>query len=43
MLLIIGGHSKIARFLQPLFDKNHLLLTDKKGSLDYELDLENLG
>ena len=43
MLLIIGGNSKIARFLQPLFDENHLLLTDKKGSLDYELDLENLG
>ena len=43
MLLIIGGNSKIARFLQPLFNKNHLLLTDKKGSLDYELDLENLG
>ena len=42
MLLIIGGSSKIAKFIKGFFNEEFLFFTDKKKGFDYLLDLENL-
>ena len=42
MLLIIGGSSKIAKFIKEGFKEENLFFTDRKKGFDYLLDLENL-